>query len=205
MKKNVHIDLQNMIVNIGKCITNMKGFLRVFVEYSNRLNSPLADITIFGISLSSFLSTFFKTCLLGRGFHTLINNVSFSSPTNVGSHSKKKRNIFVDWNANFLLKRTISACNGFGPLQMASKPNIGRCANKDVELQRGCTPNDMPARKLNPEGGWTRGDVPARTLGPEGGWIRGSHIDWRRERVVARTLGPEGGVDCEIPYWLGGE
>ena len=29
----------------------------------------------------------FKTCLLGRGFHTLIKNVSFSSPTDVGSHN----------------------------------------------------------------------------------------------------------------------
>ena len=28
--------------------------------------------------------------LLGRGFHNLINNVSFSSPTDVGSHSKGK-------------------------------------------------------------------------------------------------------------------
>ena len=29
----------------------------------------------------------FKTCLLGRGFHTLIRNISFPSPTNVGSHN----------------------------------------------------------------------------------------------------------------------
>ena len=29
----------------------------------------------------------FKMRLLGRGFHTLIKNVSFSSPTDVGSHS----------------------------------------------------------------------------------------------------------------------
>ena len=27
-----------------------------------------------------------KTCLLGRGFHTFINGVSFSSPTEVGYH-----------------------------------------------------------------------------------------------------------------------
>ena len=30
---------------------------------------------------------FFKTRLLGRGFHILIKNVSFSSPTDVGSHN----------------------------------------------------------------------------------------------------------------------
>ena len=29
----------------------------------------------------------FKTRLLGRGFHTLIRNVSFPSPTDVGSHN----------------------------------------------------------------------------------------------------------------------
>ena len=29
----------------------------------------------------------FKTRLLGRGFHTFIKNVSFYSPTNVGSHN----------------------------------------------------------------------------------------------------------------------
>ena len=29
----------------------------------------------------------FKTCLLGKGFHTFINDVLFSSPTNVGHHN----------------------------------------------------------------------------------------------------------------------
>ena len=29
----------------------------------------------------------FKTCLLGRSFHTLLRNVSFPSPTDVGSHN----------------------------------------------------------------------------------------------------------------------
>ena len=36
----------------------------------------------FGLSLKVF-----KTRLLGRGFHTLIKGVSFSSPTDVGSHN----------------------------------------------------------------------------------------------------------------------
>ena len=36
---------------------------------------------------SGFLLDVFKTCLLGRGFHTLIKNVSFSSPTDMGSHN----------------------------------------------------------------------------------------------------------------------
>ena len=47
---------------------------------------PLADIFLFWLSLSNFPSRFFKTCLLGRSFHTLIKNVSFSSPTEVRSH-----------------------------------------------------------------------------------------------------------------------
>ena len=36
----------------------------------------------FGLALKIF-----KTRLLGRGFHTLIKSVSFSSPTDVGSHN----------------------------------------------------------------------------------------------------------------------
>ena len=49
--------------------------------------TPFADIVLFEFSLSDFPSRFFKTRLLGRGFHTLINNASFSSPTDVGSHN----------------------------------------------------------------------------------------------------------------------
>ena len=52
----------------------------------NGPSPPLANIVFFGLSLSSFPSRFLKR-LLGRSFHTLINNVSFSSPTNVGSHN----------------------------------------------------------------------------------------------------------------------
>ena len=47
----------------------------------NRLSPPLANNLRFGPQPHGF-----KTHLLGRGFHTLIKNVSFSSPTNVGSH-----------------------------------------------------------------------------------------------------------------------
>ena len=52
-------------------------------------NSPspaLADIVLIGLSLSGFPLKIFKTRLLRRDFHTLIKNVSFSSPTDVGSH-----------------------------------------------------------------------------------------------------------------------
>ena len=45
----------------------------------NGSNPPLADIVFFGLSLLGFLSRFLKTRLLGRVFHTLIKNVSFSS------------------------------------------------------------------------------------------------------------------------------
>ena len=41
----------------------------------------LASIILFG-----FFFLNFTTCLLGRGFHTLIKGVWFSSPTDVGSH-----------------------------------------------------------------------------------------------------------------------
>ena len=48
----------------------------------NSLSPPLADIVFFEFSLKVF-----KTCLLGRGFHTLVKNILFSSPTDVGSHN----------------------------------------------------------------------------------------------------------------------
>ena len=44
------------------------------------------NIVLFGLFLSNFSFKVFKM-LLGRGFHTLVNNVSFSSRTDVGSHS----------------------------------------------------------------------------------------------------------------------
>ena len=46
----------------------------------NGPSPPLADIVLFGLSLSGLR-------LLGRGFHTLINNALFSSPTDVESHN----------------------------------------------------------------------------------------------------------------------
>ena len=48
----------------------------------NSQSPPLADIVLCGLSPQGF-----KTCLIGRGFHTLIRNASFSSPTNMGSHN----------------------------------------------------------------------------------------------------------------------
>ena len=57
-----------------------------FDTICNSPSPPLADIVLFGLSLLGF-PTRFKTRLLGRDFHTLIKNVLFSSPTDVGSHS----------------------------------------------------------------------------------------------------------------------
>ena len=45
-------------------------------------NSSLADIVLFQLSRKVF-----KTHLLGRGFHTLIKNASFSSTIDVRSHN----------------------------------------------------------------------------------------------------------------------
>ena len=46
----------------------------------NSPGPPLADISLFGLFLSDLR-------LLGRGLHTLIKNISFSSPTDVRSHN----------------------------------------------------------------------------------------------------------------------
>ena len=53
-----------------------------FDTICNSSSPPLANIVLFGLSLKVF-----KTCLLRRGFHTLIKGVSFSYPTDVGSHN----------------------------------------------------------------------------------------------------------------------
>ena len=50
----------------------------------NRPSPPLTDIVLFGLFHFTLPLKVFKTCLLGRDFHTLIKNASFSSPTNVG-------------------------------------------------------------------------------------------------------------------------
>ena len=50
----------------------------------NSPSPPLADIVLFGLSLKVF-----KTRLQGRGFYTLIKNVSLSSPTDVCNKQRK--------------------------------------------------------------------------------------------------------------------
>jgi len=56
----------------------------------NSPSPPLADIVLFRLSLKVF-----KMRLLGRDFHILIRNVSFSSPIDVRCHTFKEeiRNI----------------------------------------------------------------------------------------------------------------
>ena len=56
-----------MTFELLECLIFIRSNLRVFP---------------FGLPLKVF-----KTCLLGRSFHTLIKNFSFSSPINVGSHN----------------------------------------------------------------------------------------------------------------------
>ena len=56
-----------------------------FNTICNRPNPLLADIVLFSLSFWASPQSF-KTHLIGSGFHTLIRNASFSSPTNVGSH-----------------------------------------------------------------------------------------------------------------------
>ena len=53
----------------------------------NNSSPPLADIVLFRLPISGFSSMFFLKRPLGRGFHTLIKNVSFFSPTDVESHT----------------------------------------------------------------------------------------------------------------------
>ena len=61
----------------------------------NGPSPPLVDIVLFRLSLSSFPLRFFKTRLLGRGFHTLIKGVSFSFQTDVGYHTSTISTLIV--------------------------------------------------------------------------------------------------------------
>ena len=65
-------------------------------------------------------------------------NVSFPSPTNVGSHN---------------IVRSISASGGLGLSQLVSKPDTRWCASKDTGLKRGWTLSSVSARTLGHEGG----------------------------------------------------
>ena len=75
-------------------------------NFCNNLSPLLVDIVLFGLSFGLPLKVF-KTHLLERGFHTLINNVSFSSPTNVGSHNFSLDHTIVCWSVtrDFLVIR----------------------------------------------------------------------------------------------------
>ena len=62
-----------------------------FLLVNGLRNSPSlslvnTSIIFFGLSLPDFPQGF-KTRLLGRGFHTLVRNAFFPTPTDVGTHS----------------------------------------------------------------------------------------------------------------------
>ena len=58
----------------------------------NNPSPPLANIVFFRLSLKAF-----KTCMLGRSFHTLIKNTSFPSQTDVGSHMSTSKSQTYEW------------------------------------------------------------------------------------------------------------
>ena len=64
------------------------GFIsKVNNIYNSPRHCPLADIVRFGPLRIAISLTILKMRLLGRSFHTVIKNVLFPSPTNVGSHN----------------------------------------------------------------------------------------------------------------------
>ena len=73
----------------------------------NSPNSPLANIVYFDMLYITISFKALKRVLLRRGFHALIINASFPSPTNVGSHnpppwgstsSLTHRSVFASYN-----------------------------------------------------------------------------------------------------------
>ena len=72
-------------------------------------------------------------------------------------------------------KRTISASDGLGPLQMVLEPVTGRCASEEAILRRGVDMRQCASKDVGPR------------------W--GSHIDWRKVRVPGRRwVLKEGGL-----------
>ena len=67
-----------------------------FNTICNRPSPPLTDIVHFD-PLHTAVTHNFKTCVLKRGFHTLINNVMFTSPIDTRSHNP------LPWRPAFLL------------------------------------------------------------------------------------------------------
>ena len=56
-------------------------------DMCNSLSPPLADIVCFGPLRIVVNLTVLKCCLRARGFHTLMRNALFTSPTDLGSHN----------------------------------------------------------------------------------------------------------------------
>ena len=65
----------SVLVDTPSHVYPLQG-LSGFDTICNRSSPPLVDIVLFGVSFKIF-----KTHLLGKGFHTLIRNVLFSSLT----------------------------------------------------------------------------------------------------------------------------
>jgi len=65
----------------------VSGFATIYTSP----NPPLANIIHFGSLRIAVSLTIFKTRLLERGFHTLIRNVSFLSPTEGGPTKRKSQ------------------------------------------------------------------------------------------------------------------
>ena len=64
----------------------MKNILEILMSFCKSSSSLLADIVLFGLSLSDFPSMFLKTSARERFPHSY-KNVLFSSPTDLGFHT----------------------------------------------------------------------------------------------------------------------
>ena len=139
-------------------------------------NSSTLSAFPFGLPLKVF-----KTCLLGRGFHTLIKNASFPSPTDVGSHNPPPFGAQrLRW-PSFLSLIDVGSHNPplSGPSILAGTPlSVHKAGGKhEMVCQQG---------RYGPKGGGL-GGLPSIGEGNE--CQRG---DWAPK-----------GVDCEIPHRLG--
>ena len=83
----IHLSLgSSILTRTPPRVYPFREIIRRLISFVNDPGILLADIVLFGFFLSRVSPQDFKTSLPREGFHTLKNDVLFSSPINIGHH-----------------------------------------------------------------------------------------------------------------------
>jgi len=171
------------------CYTLVEGFglTRLYngskrtISTCNGPDSPLADIVLFGLSLSGFSLEALKR--VWEGFHTLIKGVMLSSPTNVGLSQFTPSGQHLRWHFSF------------SPIDVVPPPNPPPFGAQRLYWHTvSCLPSSGNSEKASNllvvdfhcykwYQSQTLNGMPSRTLCPQKWWIVRSHIGWRRNET----------------------